>query len=171
MRTSITKLFLAVSIVFASVATYSAQTTEFTYQGRLLDGSLPANASYDLEFRLFNSEISGAPIGTVSRPAVMVNTGIFTVKLDFGPVFDGSPRWIEIAVKPAGSAGPFTLLSPRQSISSAPYAVRSLTSSTADTSVSWPMTVPIRPSHPVAVTSRQHEASETLSRRSSRART
>ena len=134
MRTSITKLFLAVSIVFASVATYSAQTTEFTYQGRLLDGSLPANASYDLEFRLFNSEISGAPIGTVSRPAVMVNTGIFTVKLDFGPVFDGSPRWIEIAVKPAGSAGPFTLLSPRQSISSAPYAVRSLTSSTADTS-------------------------------------
>ena len=30
-----------------------AQTTEFTYQGRLVDGSLPANTPHDFEFRLF----------------------------------------------------------------------------------------------------------------------
>jgi len=33
-----------------------AQTTEFTYQGGLLDASLSANAIYDFEFRVFAVE-------------------------------------------------------------------------------------------------------------------
>jgi type VI secretion system Hcp family effector len=47
-------------------------------------------------------------------------------------VFNGSPRYLEIAVRAAGSADPYTLLDPRQPILPSPYAIRSLTSSQAD---------------------------------------
>jgi hypothetical protein len=64
---------------------------------------------------------------------VTVTAGIFTVQLDFGAgVFSGPPRFLEIGVRPAGSPDPYTLLSPRQSVTSTPYAVRSLNASVAD---------------------------------------
>ncbi len=110
-----------------------AQTTEFTYQGRLLDGALPANAGYDFEFRLFALETGGTELGIQSRPGVSITSGIFTVRLDFGANFDGTARWLEIGVRPAGSPNPFTTLIPRQPLSSAPYAIRSLNSAAADT--------------------------------------
>jgi hypothetical protein len=53
------------------------------------------------------------------------------VRLDFGSEhFNGADRWIEIAVRPAGS-GTFTALSPRQRVTSAPYSIKSLNSETA----------------------------------------
>lgn len=64
---------------------------------------------------------------------VQVTAGIFTVQLDFGAaVFPGANRFVEIAVTPTG-AGAFTVLSPRQQVTSTPYAVRSATAATADT--------------------------------------
>jgi hypothetical protein len=54
-----------------------------------------------------------------------VTNGLFTVTLDFGAgVFDGSDRWLDIAVRPGASASDFTSLVPRQPVTSAPYAVR-----------------------------------------------
>lgn len=125
-------LFLSILLLAAAYAAF-AQTTEFTYQGRLVDGTLPANASYDFEFRLFPVASGGTAAGTLARNGVLVSDGNFTVTLDFGPVFQGQPFWLEIAVKPAG--GPMLqLLSPRQAIASVPYAVRSLNSTAADES-------------------------------------
>ncbi len=70
---------------------------------------------------------------TITNPTVQVATGAFSVPLDFGPdVFDGSARYIEIGVRPAGSGNPYTTLSPRQPISSSPYAIRSLAATAAD---------------------------------------
>ena len=40
-------------VCFIGLTSAFAQTTEFTYQGRLVDGSLPANTPHDFEFRLF----------------------------------------------------------------------------------------------------------------------
>ena len=120
-------------VLSLSAFSAAAQSTEFTFQGRLTEGSLPATAIYDFEFRLFAAESGGSAIGTVPRPGVGVNSGVFTVKLDFGASFDGTPRWLEIAVRSSGG-GSFTTLAPRQTISSTPYAIRSLASSAADTS-------------------------------------
>src|SRR5262249_44423515 len=52
-----------------------------------------------------------------------VTNGLFAVQLDFGlSAFQGSSRWLEIAVKPA-SGGNYTTLSPRQALTAAPYAM------------------------------------------------
>lgn len=108
-------------VIFPVMA--AAQTTEFTYQGRLLNNNLPPTAVFDFEFRLFNAETGGAALGTLQRSGVSVSNGIFTVRLDFGAQFDGAARFLEIAVRPAGG-GAFTNLSPRQPITSAPYSIR-----------------------------------------------
>lgn len=124
---------LSLLLIGVFAITAMAQTTEFTYQGRLLDSSLPATGSYDFEFKLFDSLVSGTQLGsTVTKTGVSVTSGIFTVRLDFGAQFPGSPRYLEISVKPSGP-GTFTLLAPRQLITSTPYAVKSLNADTAAT--------------------------------------
>jgi len=96
--------------------------TAFTYQGRLDDGGSPANGTYDFQFTLYNADVSGSRVGsTVTKSSVRVNDGLFTVRLDFGDVFDGTALWLEVAVRPAGS-GSYTALSPRQALTAAPYA-------------------------------------------------
>jgi hypothetical protein len=96
--------------------------TSFTYQGRLADGSLPAQGVYDFRFALYDSSGGPAQIGTTLTNAVTpVSDGVFTVALDFGAVFDGNERWLEIGVRTNGG-GAFTTLTPRQSLTAAPYA-------------------------------------------------
>ncbi|MBS1794507.1 MAG: tail fiber domain-containing protein [Acidobacteria bacterium] len=112
-----------------------AQTTEFTYQGRLVENSLPPTGVYDFEFRLYTVETGGTAIAVLQRLNVAVANGAFTVKLDFGSQFTGTARWLEIAVKPSASGGGFQQLLPRQSVSSAPYSIRALNSVNADTAV------------------------------------
>src|SRR6185295_11333739 len=55
---------------------------------------------------------------------VTVTNGLFTTTLDFGSgVFDGTDRWLEIAVRTNGNPTFFTLYS-RQKLNPTPYAVR-----------------------------------------------
>lgn len=124
---------LAILAVFALSISISAQTTTFTYQGRLNDSAMAANGTYDLNFALFDAQAGGAQIGTTqTRPAVSVSNGIFTVELDFGAnAFPGANRFLEIAVKRSTDAG-FTTLTPRQQITSSPYSIRSLSAAAAD---------------------------------------
>jgi hypothetical protein len=86
---------------------------------------------------------------SLTNDAVPVTNGLFTVLLDFGNVFDGSPRFLDIGVRTnAGSA--FTPLSPRQPITPAPYAItagglagapvaRLTTPNTAQTATGFPL--------------------------------
>lgn len=129
MKKAITILFVA---LFLSAA-ISAQSTEFTYQGRLLDSSLPPTANYDMQFRLWDSETGGGGFGVVTSTNVPVSRGIFTVVLDFGDLFTGPERWIEISIRPAGGPDPYLTLAGRQRITSTPYAIKSLNSDTAAT--------------------------------------
>jgi hypothetical protein len=73
------RLFTLFVILFAIVGA-SAQSTEFNYQGKLNDNSLPANANYDFEFRLYPSDGGGvAVIASQQKLNVPVSNGIFTV--------------------------------------------------------------------------------------------
>jgi hypothetical protein len=97
--------------------------TAFTYQGTITDTGSPANGSYNLAFKLYDDASAGTQVGsTVTKNAVAVSDGYFTVELDFGDWFDGTALWLEIEVQGPGDPG-FTALSPRQPLSPTPYAI------------------------------------------------
>ena len=76
---------LLVVVLTMGASTAFAQTTSFTYQGRLTDGGTAANGNYDLQFALFDSLSGGAQVGsTQTLNTVAVSIGVFTVSLDFG---------------------------------------------------------------------------------------
>jgi hypothetical protein len=120
-------------LLLALTATASAQTTGFTYQGRLTDGGNPADGMYDMQFKLF--DVNNIQQGqTISFSSVQATNGVFKVDLDFGSAtFDGTRRYLEIGVRPENSSDPHTVLSPRQLVTAAPYSIRSIVASTADT--------------------------------------
>ena len=108
-----------------------AQSTAFTYQGRLEDGGSPASGNYDLRLALFNAVTAGTQQGALlTNAATAVSNGLFTVTLDFGNQFPGANRWLEIAVRTNGG-GAFSTLAPRQAITATPYAVQAATAATA----------------------------------------
>ncbi|MEJ5309099.1 MAG: hypothetical protein WHX52_04960 [Anaerolineae bacterium] len=99
--------------------------TAFTYQGRLRSEGEPVAGTCDLQFSLWDADSSGTQIGsTQTKTGVPVTDGYFTIPdLDFGGVFIGDARWLQIAVRcPAGS-GSYTTLSPRQALTAVPYAL------------------------------------------------
>jgi|SRR5215831_36340 len=126
-------LFTILLAVLSASAIFG-QTSGFTYQGRLTDGGMPANGNYDLQFALFDAADGSNQIGQTKVVSnVPVSAGIFTVALDFGAsAFSGANRFLEISARPSGAAA-FSLLTPRQPLTSTPYAVRSMNASTADT--------------------------------------
>ena len=118
------KIGLIGTVWLASLVMAVAQPSAFTYQGRLTETGQPANGSYDLQFYLRAAATAGNPVGATNFLApVAVSNGLFTVTLDFGAsVFTGPDRWLEIGVRTNGSLAAYTTLSPRQQITSAPYA-------------------------------------------------
>ncbi len=112
----------------------------FTYQGRLNDASGPANGLFDFQFSLYSSGAPGpGQIGTpIITPRVPITNGLFTVTLNFPELntFNGADRWLQITVKPGGVPTNYTLLNPRQQITSAPYAIRAGSAASATTAQS-----------------------------------
>ncbi|MDQ6788628.1 MAG: tail fiber domain-containing protein [Acidobacteriota bacterium] len=118
-------------LLFCAVALPTlAQTTAFTYQGRLTDTSATANGAYDFQFALYDAPTGGTQQGaTQTVTGVNVSNGVFTVQLDFtsAPFATGADRYLEIRVKKPADAS-YTTLAPRQRITSAPYAITALNS-------------------------------------------
>jgi N-acetylneuraminic acid mutarotase len=99
--------------------------TAFTYQGRLMNANKPADGLYDFQFKLYDdaNTITGNQVGgDVNKPGVNVIEGYFTVELDFGSVFTGEERWLEIGVRDSDSNDVYAVLSPRQEVTATPYA-------------------------------------------------
>jgi hypothetical protein len=127
--------FTALAALLFSVIGVRAQTTAFTYQGQLSSNSVPATGSYDFRFQIFNAG-SVVVAGPLTNTPVGVTNGLFAVTLDFGPgVFDGSLRTLEIGVRTNGDTRAYTVLSPRQQITSTPYAIRALNAANATNAV------------------------------------
>ena len=115
---------LALSTLNPQLSTVLAQGTAFSYQGRLNAGGVPANGSYDLKFTVYDALADGNAVGgPLTNSEAGLTNGLFTVALDFGSVFDGNARWLEIGVRTNGAAVDFTTLSPRQPLTPAPYAL------------------------------------------------
>lgn len=130
------QLLIAISFAILTMGfSTSAQSPAFTYQGRLTESGLPSNGTYEMRFSIHDAVSGGAQIGsTITNSSVNVSNGVFTVILDFSPAAPfgtGATRWIEIAVKKP-TEPTFSTLSPRQQITSSPYAIRTLSATTAD---------------------------------------
>lgn len=123
-----TAAIVLVWLGLSGVATAQPLTTSFTYQGRLVDGGTPASGTYDLQFILMDAASGGSQVGSIlTSDDVTVTNGLFTVTLDFGAVFAGSRRFLEVGVRPGTSTGAYTVVSPRQELTPSPNAAFSLT--------------------------------------------
>jgi len=70
-----------------------AQTAAFTYQGRSLEGTAPANGSYDLQFGLYALPSGGASLGGffISRSGAGTSSTRFTPAFADVPVLTLTP--------------------------------------------------------------------------------
>ena len=130
-------LVLGTTLLLMTTAVADVGTT-FTYQGQLLDGDGVVNDTCDIQFSLYDAATDGEQVGsTVTKSAVDITGGLFTVELDFGSsAFAGDPRWLELAVRcPAGSGG-YDTLSPRQFLAPTPYATYATQATTATIALS-----------------------------------
>ncbi len=128
-----TRRIAALAITLGLAFAAQAQTTTFTYQGSLAENGSAVTGLQDFEFRLRNAVTGGAQVGSlVTLGDVGVTNGLFTVALDFGANFPGADRFLEISVRPGASTGSYTVLSPRQRITAAPYAVTAGRAQTVD---------------------------------------
>lgn len=126
-------------LIFTFAASSFAQTTAFTYQGKLNDGATAANGTYDFLFKVYDTMAvgTGNQVGSLQiRTTTVVTNGIFTVQLDFGslPFSTGADRYLEIGVR-QNQGQNYTTLTPRQPLTSSPFAIRSLSSETATTAL------------------------------------
>jgi len=109
------------ALMLLSVSALAQQP--FTYQGFLRVNGLPANGEFDFRFRLFDSATGTNQVGTtVIADDKQVRQGFYTVVLDFGNVWTGGQRWLEIAIRPGNSTGSYTTLSPRVQLTPVPLA-------------------------------------------------
>ena len=129
MQTRFTPHLLAALISVMSISESAAQTSTFTYQGRLSNNGQLAAGSYDMVFSLHDAAAGGNQVSaSVTNEAVAVRDGMFTVGLDFGAeAFTGADRWLQIAVRLNEGNGAFTELSPRQALTPVPTAMYALT--------------------------------------------
>ncbi len=119
-KTILTLALLGLSSTFA--AAVDTLGTAFTYQGKLTDGADVANGYYDLSFKLYDDALSGTQQGsTVALTCQAITNGSLAVTLDFGGVFTGTARWLEIWVR-TNNGPSYSLLSPRQELKPTPYA-------------------------------------------------
>src|SRR5215471_12960534 len=110
LQARVTRATLFTALLLLSATAGVAQTTGFTYQGRLTDSGAPANGNYDLQFTLWDAVTGGtqqpqpSPV-TLTRSAIAVSGGVFTVQLDFSVnAFPGADRFLEIGVRAAGGS-------------------------------------------------------------------
>jgi trimeric autotransporter adhesin len=125
MKTHIRSIIAAMALV-ASLDQASADPigTMFTYQGQLIDTNVPGPATglYDFRFSLFGDPNGVLNLGQLPPATIGVTNGLFIAPLNFGVVFTGDRRWLQIEVRLTGTLD-WNLLSPLQEITPTPYAM------------------------------------------------
>jgi hypothetical protein len=113
-------------------------STAFTYRGELVASGINVTGTYDIRFRLYDAASGGNQVGsTLCSDNLDVALGRFSLSLDFGAVFNGQQRYLEIEVRDdpgldCSDASGFTVLSPRQLLSATPQASYAATATSAE---------------------------------------
>lgn len=130
MKTKLQSLFLVLALL-AGVHQAAAQSTAFTYQGRLNVGTNAATGLYDFQMCISDSATVGTYSYTNTYASVPVTNGLFMLQVDFAPlpVFQGSAQWLEIHVR-TNATGSYTTLG-KQPVTSVPYAMRATVANVA----------------------------------------
>ncbi len=120
--------FIALLTAAFTAPTYAALPTNFTYQGQLKLEGVPVTEGIDFRFTLWDAPEEGREVAErIELRRVEVVNGLFAVNLDFGPeVFNGEPRWLQIAAREPESEE-FIVLTPRQPITPTPVALYAMT--------------------------------------------
>ncbi len=117
------KLTLAVLFAGLPLIALAQADTSFTYQGELKVEGAPAVGEFDLEACVYAVPTDGALLACAAPiENLPIIDGRFTVVLDAGPVFDGSPRFLELRVREGDETTPHVALQPRQALRSTPQA-------------------------------------------------
>ncbi len=127
--TRVLQAFLATAALYAPLAGAGIVDDTITYQGRLLEAGQPVTDNCDFRVKLFDAASGGTQIGTTQQflNVTMSSDGTVSLSLDFGSAaFDGSDRWLEIEVRNPAGSGNFVILTPRQQVRAAPYALFAL---------------------------------------------
>lgn len=126
------KMAIPFIVVAVWVSAAKGQSEAFTYQGQLKQQGVPLSGQVDMRFTLFASEDSldavGGPLlfDDFNFPSIPAVNGLFSVELDFGPGALHLGQWLEIELRSPhdpSDSGAYTLLTPRQKISAAPFAL------------------------------------------------
>lgn len=98
----------------------------FTYQGELMEAGVPANGVYTFNVYFYDTQSGGNLITTQPNLTVPVNNGLFNMKLDITSFpFQGEEVWIELEIVIIiRGVGANEILSPRQLITTTPYAIQ-----------------------------------------------
>lgn len=130
MRRSHAIVIAALSALAGSCASAAAQTAAantFTYQGRLTANGSPLNDSVAVSWKIFTQATGGTPVA-LGNATVSVTDGLLQFDLPLGAAGDsqflGDERWLELTIDPAN--GPAEILTPRQPLRPAPYALFAL---------------------------------------------
>jgi hypothetical protein len=120
-------LYFTLAALCASKTFAAPFGTAFTYQGRLESDGVPFTGIVEFLPTLWDAPSGGSESG-VNDPTsllVPVTNGLFTATLDFGPApfATSAALWLQLEVR-TNMALNFTTLTPRQSLTPTPYAIR-----------------------------------------------
>ncbi len=129
------RLLLLLLILGASGrATADLLGSTVSLQGVLSVNGEPAGGVFDLRITPYPDLNIGAALAPPLEVGnVFFVDGAFTTKVDFGlTLFLGDAIFFEIAVRPGNSSGAYDVLTPRQEVTAAPYALKPAAGSVTD---------------------------------------
>jgi predicted outer membrane repeat protein len=99
-------------------------SSSFTYQGQLKNAGAAVNARCDFIWDIFADASGGTSLATDTDTNVQLANGLFTAVINVpASVMDGNGRYVGIQVRCPTGTGAYTILSPRQELQAAPYAL------------------------------------------------
>ena len=132
----LTSFFLIMALALTPTV-FAAIPHLMNYQGKATDKSgMPLNGTYNLTFRIYNSETGGTLKWSETQPNIPISNGIFQVQLgsvaQLNLPFD-EPYWISIEINTDGE------MTPRTRLASVPYAYKADKANSLDPSYVLPM--------------------------------